>query len=379
MSAALIASHPSTFAQTLWIGTAATTPETTGIYRTTLDDTTGQLAPLTRAATLQRATFVAVSPDQKLLLAVSESSSIAANGMRQRDGRVASFRINPDSSLTALNNQPSGGLGPCHVTLDETARVAFVSNYHDASLASFRILPDGQLQGPVTTLRRTGSGPHPKRQLLAHVHSARVLPGNRHVAFCELGADQISVFAFDPATAELTEHSAVKLPPGTGPRHMVIHPTRPLAFVVNELNQSVAALALDSARGELRVLQTLSSRPDGSPAIDAREMTSAEIRLHPNGRILYTSTRDLTDQKRDYLSVFALDEKNHLTLVEQHAVAARVPRGFHVSPSGKWLVLGGQQSTDLAVLAIDSATGKLSPHAEPIPCPSPIGLNFGHP
>ncbi len=364
--------------KTLWIGTAAT-GAAEGVYQAQFDETTGLLTTPTRACALSRSSFIALSADQKLLLSVTEKTSINSQGMNQRLGHIASFQIGPDQSLSLINTQPAGGLGPCHVTLDETKRVAFLSNYHDGSLSSYKILPDGRLEGPVTNLQGNGFGPHPKRQLLAHVHSARVLPGNRHVAFCELGTDQVVVYAFNQDTAELTAHSSVKLPPGSGPRHMALHPTLPLAFVVNELNQSLSALSIDPIAGTLTALQTISSRPEGSPEIDALKLTSAEIRVHPNGRYVYTSTRDLTLKNGDYLSVFALGENNHLSLVEKYPVPASIPRGFHLSPNGRWLILAGQKSNNLFVLALDPDTGKLRPHAGPIPCPAPIGLNFGHP
>ncbi len=368
-----------TRAQTLWLGTGATDPASCGIYRTSFDDATGQLIAPTRVAQLARATFIAVDSAKNLLVSIGETSAKNADGKTTRTAVLASFRINPDLSLSAIDSKHCGA-GPCHVSLDTSGRVAFVSNYQDLSLVSFLVQPDGHLQGPVSIMKRSGSGPHPKRQQAAHVHSARVFPGAPFVAACELGTDLVTVFAFDPATAVLTEHSRVKLPPGSGPRHLAFHPTRPLAFTVNELNQSLSVLSVDSAQGQLTLLQSLSSRPSDSPAADAVELTSADVRVHPNGNYIYTSTRDLTPQKRDYVSVFALDEKSSATLVEAHPVTARIPRSFNLSPTGKWLIVGGQKSEDLAVLAIDPATGKLTPHGDPTRSPGgPICVNFAQP
>ena len=51
--------------------------------------------------------------------------------------------------------------------------------------------------------------------------------------------------------------------PGAGPRHLAFHPTGKFAYVINEMNCTITAFSNDTAKGELREVQTISTLPPG--------------------------------------------------------------------------------------------------------------------
>src|SRR5688500_2783571 len=82
-----------------------------GIYVMEMDRKTGALTEPRLAAETKSPSFLALRNDQRVLYAVGETDSFDG----KKTGSVAAFAINDDGTLKKLNEQPSGGTGPCHV------------------------------------------------------------------------------------------------------------------------------------------------------------------------------------------------------------------------------------------------------------------------
>ena len=71
------------------------------------------------------------------------------------------------------------------------------------------------------------------------------------------------------------------------------------------------------------------------------------------------------------LTVFRADPANgNLSWVQNLPSGGRTPRNFDLSPDGRWLVCGHQDSTELTVFAVDPEQGTLTPtgHSATVPC-----------
>jgi 6-phosphogluconolactonase len=88
----------------------------------------------------------------------------------------------------------------------------------------------------------------------------------------------------------------------------------------------------------------------------------AEIFCHPNGKFVYVSNRG-----HDSLTVCASGEDGRLTLVENVAGVPATPRGFALSPDGRWLVCAGQGAGSLNAYRIDPTTGRLTDTRQSVP------------
>src|ERR1044071_8365105 len=89
-----------------------------GVYVSRFDSATGKLELPQLAAETQSPSFLALHPKGCFLYAVREASSVGD----KHQGGVTAFAIEADGKLKALNTQPSGGGGPCHLALDSTGR-----------------------------------------------------------------------------------------------------------------------------------------------------------------------------------------------------------------------------------------------------------------
>jgi 6-phosphogluconolactonase len=69
-------------------------------------------------------------------------------------------------------------------------------------------------------------------------------------------------------------------------------------------------------------------------------------------------------------------ETGELTLVGHTTENIQFPRGFNFDPTGTWLYALNQKGDSIVQLAIDPATGELTPTGVLIETPVPVSLVF---
>jgi 6-phosphogluconolactonase len=332
----------------IFLGTYTRTGDSKGIYAIRLDRDTGALSQPQLAAEAVDPAWITLTPDKKFLYAIHGSASQALG-----------FKVDPGTSrLTPLLRAPDVAGAPAvnppsHLAVDATGRVLLVANYRDGFVAAIPIGADGALGRP-NVVKHEGKGTHPTRQEKPHVHSVTVSPDNRFVIVADLGLDRVYSYALDLAAARLAPASTsfVVTSPGAGPRHFKFGSNGQHGYVINELNNTLSVFDYDYAQGTLRLKQSVSTLP----ADFKDQSTTAEVRVHPNGKFLYGSNRG-----HDSIAVFSIDQTSgQLTLIEIVKSGGRNPRNFALSPDGKWLVCGHQDTPLLTVFRIDGATGRLT-------------------
>ncbi|MFM8617842.1 MAG: lactonase family protein [Opitutaceae bacterium] len=347
----------------VYVGTY-TGPKSQGIYlfRLKADGAAPALEPLGLAVEAPQPSFLAVDPSRNLLFALNESGSW--NG--QPTGSVASYAIDRQTGkLRKLSETSSAGAAPCHLVLDRSGHNLLVANYSAGNVALIRVDADGRLSAPQSIQQHRGQSVNPARQKGPHAHAVTLDPAERFLFGCDLGIDKVMAYRFDAEHGSLTPHEPAfaQLKPGAGPRHMVFRPDGRFAYVVNELDSTVTAFAYDAARGRLREVQNVSTLPAGFGG----RSTTAEILVHPNGRLLYASNRG-----HDSLARFTIDpESGRLTATGHHPTGGKTPRHFGLDPTGTLLAMGNQDSDTIVLARVDPKTGALesSPHVASAPSP----------
>ncbi len=350
----------------LYVGTY-TRGGSRGIYALRLDLADGTLSRPEPAADADNPSFLALSPCRRFLYAVSE----VARSAGRPSGAVRAFAADPASGrLTPLNQQPSGGAGPCHLIVDSQKRNVLVANYSSGSVAVLPIGPDGRLGPPSCVVQHHGSGPDRDRQEGPHAHSVNLDPAGRFAFVADLGLDQVLVYRYDDAAGKIQPHDppAARVAPGAGPRHLAFHPSGRFVYVINEMASTVTAFAFDPAGGAMSEVQTLSTLPPGWSG----ETTTAEVAVHPSGRFLYGSNRG-----HDSIAVFAIDaDSGRLAPLACEPTLGAEPRHFALDPAGRFLVAANQDSDTLVPFRIDAATGRLAQAGPPVNVPSPVCVRF---
>jgi 6-phosphogluconolactonase len=338
----------------LYVGTY-----TENIYLVRMDRRSGELLQVGAVKAGANPSFLSIHPNGRVLYAVNELDQA---------GAVSAFAIDAaKGALTRLNEQPSGGGAPCYVSVERSGRALLVANYAGGSVALLPIQPNGAL-APPHVVQHTGKGPNAERQEAPHAHCILPDSTNRFALAADLGADRVFVYRLDLDGKALRHVGEAVMRPGAGPRHIAFHPTRPLVFVANELDSTVATLRFDSARGALSPLGTLSTVPAGWTGTNY----PADIHLASSGRTLYVSNRG-----HNSIAVFSVAETSGALALDQVvSTAGDWPRNFSLDPSGRWLLVANQRSDSVVVFARDPDSGRLTPTRQRLVLPSPVCLRF---
>jgi len=347
----------------IYIGTDTAPDKGQGIYLTYLNLMTGELSPPQLAAETVNPTFLALHPSHKFLFAASNVSL----PNHPAEGAATAFAIDPSTGkLTMINQQPSGGPGPCHVSIAPDGRHLVLGNYTGGSFAVLPVDADGKLAEPGCVIQDDNSDPARR----PHGHCSQFDPTGKFVVGDDLGLDKIFVFRFDPGSGVLTSNAppAADTVRRAGPRHFAFHPNGKWGYNINELNSTMGAYAWDARRGVLTEMQTLSTLP-----ADFHDKSScAEVVVDPAGRFLYGSNRG-----DDSIAVFKIDpESGRLTPAGRAPTGGRTPRSFALDPGGNWLVAANQDSGTVMVFKIDAGTGALTPNGQAVAVKSAVCVMF---
>lgn len=325
-----------------------------GIYAVRLDDDTGTLSAPVLAAEAANPAWITLTPEKKFLYAIHASKAQAIG--------FAVDAAQGTLSPLPVTAPPVAAGAPSHLAVDATGRTLLAANYGEGYVAAIPIQADGSLGMP-QIIPHTGKSVHPTRQDKPHAHSVTLSPDNRHVIVCDLGVDKIFTYSLAAARATLTPANPpfVAATPGAGPRHFKFGSNGRHAYAINELNSTIAVYDYTAANGALTPRQTVSTLPENF----AGNNSTAEVRVHPNGRFVYGSNRG-----HDSIAVFAVNPADgSLKPIEQAPSGGKIPRNFALSPNGKWLVCAHQESGNLTVFRVNAETGRLTPttHSAAVP------------
>ena len=206
-------------------------------------------------------------------------------------------------------------------------------------------------------------------------------PTGSYLLSPDLGADLIRIYAINRSTGKLTACPSYTAEAGSGPRHAAFWTApngstsvgggslratkQPLTvlYLASELTNSVSALEFSYLTGgysgcpTLRKIQSLSSYPPSHPApVPAPQIGEIVVK----GNVVYVTNRndDSFGPGLDSLVTYAIDASTgSLKLQEFQSSTEEWPRTLVVSPKGDLIVVGGQVSSEVAVLKRDVKTG----------------------
>ena len=361
----------------VYVGTY-TSGKSEGIYVYRMDKSTSALEFVSKTTGVDNPSFLAIHPQQSYLYAVNEIGEFAG----KPSGAVSAFSIDPKTGkLTYLNQQPSHGPGPCHLSIDKTGKFVLVANYSGGSVCVLPIQDDGRLGEATDFIQHQGSSVNPRRQEGPHAHSITLSPDNRYVFAADLGLDKIMIYQFDLAAGKLkpNDEPCVEVKPGAGPRHFDFHPNSRYAYLINELDNTIIAYAYDEVNGTLKEIQTVPTLPK-----DFEDVSHcADVHVSPSGKFVYGSNRG-----HDSIVIFAIDaetgaqshpeNRGKLTYVGHEPTQGKTPRNFAIDPTGTFLLAANQATDTIITFRIDQQTGKLTPTGHVTEVPQPVCLKIIH-
>jgi 6-phosphogluconolactonase len=346
-----------------------------GIHLARFNPDGGTLSSPELAVETINPTFLALHPNRRVLYAANEVNDFGG----KKAGAISAFGLDGTSGkLTFLNQQSSGGPGPCHLSVDATGKYVLVANYAGGSIAALPLEADGKLEPPSAFVQHEGSSVNPDRQSAPHAHFITTDPANQFALACDLGLDKILLYHFNPSSESvLTPNNppAVPIKPGSGPRHLAFHPNGRFLYLINELSGSMTVFSYSThgARAHqetgavLIELQTISTLPDNFSG----ENLAAEVELHPSGKFVYGSNRG-----QNSIVVYRVDSATgKLSYVAREPTPGK-SRHFALDPSGRWLLAALQDKDKVVVFRVDPDTGRLSTTSQSLEVGAPVCVQF---
>ncbi|GAB3557385.1 lactonase family protein [Arthrobacter alkaliphilus] len=318
----------------------------------------GSLDWLGTAVQAPSPSFLAVHPTLPVVYAVAEAAQT-----------VRAYRRTGPFGLEPLGGAWPAGAAACHVAVDPSARFIVVNCWGDGNVLLYGLDDDGgiisRFAAPPAKDPHAGvdgavdvatGGPRVSR-----AHASLMLEDGR-VMTTDLGFDLVRVWNYFPDTGLLPDHQ-VALPLGSGPRHLVQHPTADAVFVATEYSIEVAVL-LPGADGRFVLHHRGPATAGGAADGDA----AAEIALSPDNRFVYTGIRG-----SNRISVLAVEGSGtRLRAVADVPSGGDWPR-HHLVRDG-WLHVAHERSNQVTTFALDRATGIPGVVREQLATGSPTAL-----
>ncbi|RMZ71686.1 6-phosphogluconolactonase [Pyrenophora seminiperda CCB06] len=284
-------------------------------------------------------------------------------------GTLTSWSIGNNGSMKSAGTVPTPQGVVATALYGGSDGKSFVANahYQTSQLTTYKLpLNGGQ---PMQTIKYTGKSVNPYRQEASHPHHAFVDPTGDFLVVPDLGADLIRIHKINKQSGALTDCTPAKPAPGTGPRHGVFWSPAGSSrvrrqggttlFIANELSNSVSSWAVSYASGgcmSLSLKQTLTPYQGNATAVSGTKV--GEIRA--KGNFLYNSNRN--DKKfsgNDSITQYTISSTGTLTWTDTTSSYGTYPRTFDISKEGGFVAVGDQTTSNVAIVARDTTTGKL--------------------
>ncbi|KAL4155199.1 hypothetical protein PRNP1_007312 [Phytophthora ramorum] len=266
-------------------------------------------------------------------------------------GYISAMTLQSNGTLKVINTQEMKGGSPAHISLSPNEDFASVANYA-GSLSMFPLNKDGSVSAETFYQDfPVGSKVVMDNQATGHIHSTTWLPNSSHVIATNLGGDDLLQYELDATKKTLKSLATVKRPPGSGPRHMALHPNGDVAYVTDELSNTVGVYTIDK---EAALLSSMAVQNITTlPADFTNTSTAADIHLSSNGKFVYVSNRG-----HNSIVTYKINADGTLAPLSWESSRGQTPRGFTIYED--WLIVANQGSDDMYVFKIDGETGALS-------------------
>ncbi|MEQ9301584.1 MAG: lactonase family protein [Cyclobacteriaceae bacterium] len=339
----------------IFIGTYTSPEGSKGIYQVKLDTEKGEFGQVELVAETVSPSFLALNKDKTKLYAANETVP---------DGVVTAFERSEGDTWKSTSKLPSLGDAPCHVTTNDDESIIVVANYVTGNVTAYPLNSNGDLVDQATTGQHEGVGPNAARQEAPHAHFVQFSKDQKFLYAVDLGIDEIK--AYPVGENGLGESvTAIQLTPGDGPRHFVFHPTKDIAYIVNELTNTVIAANVDIESGQFSEFDRKTTLPE-----DFTEHSQcAAIKISKDGRFLYASNRG-----HQSIAIYALAADGSMELLEVTSTEGAWPRDFMLTPDGKHMLVANEQSDNIVLFNRDLDTGLLTYSGKQINVSKPVCL-----
>jgi len=275
-------------------------------------------------------------------MSVSQDGNVLFLSLRNAGG-LSSFAIDHQTCKLKHLSTIEVDRDPAYHWQDYSGKWLITAYYHTGRVSVHGIDQQGRLNSKASFFGETA----------LNAHGVAATSDNRFVYIPHTGPNLIVQFGFNDQTGQLTrlENGSLISAEKTGPRHLAVHPTKP--WLYGDYEQANKAVFYEiKPDGLLATRQVVSSVPENWPK---GKGATARMTLSADGRFVYVANRG-----HNSIATFRINPRTgELIKVGIYATEPN-PRSFAISPCGKWLFAGGQDTGKIAVFKRNRRSGVLT-------------------
>ncbi len=201
-----------------------------------------------------------------------------------------------------------------------------------------------------------------------NLHSVRATSDGRFAYFVSLGADLIAQCAIDDQLNLVPLSPAtVAAPEGSGPRHLTLNHSQDALYVLTEFSGEVLRYRRDRRYGTLvpagsvtayDTSKQLGHSKFGADPLEHHYIWGADLHFSDPTHLWCSERTEST------LGAVGVAPDGTLSAPQSFVTTETQPRGFAVSPDGRYLACAGERSTSIALYRVQGSELELLTRAE---------------
>jgi 6-phosphogluconolactonase (cycloisomerase 2 family) len=231
-----------------------------------------------------------------------------------------------------------------YLSLDRSGSFLFGVSYGNGRLNAYRLGADGLPGKAVATIDEA------KKE----AHCVLISPDNQflYIPYVKNNLALLQ-YRFDASSGTITPldpHDA-NPPKGTGPRHLVYHPTLPTVYFTNE--QGIGLSTYERRPdGQLALRQDIAILPEG---MSKEGLSASDLEITPDGKFIFAGLRGHT-QDFDRIARYRVRADGQAELLGL-TKADKIPWGLALSPDAKYLLVSAYTGATLTAYRITTEGG----------------------
>lgn len=229
--------------------------------------------------------------------------------------------------------------GSSYLSLDRTGEFLLGVCYGNGRLNVYR-LDEAGIPGKAVATIDEGK---------KEAHCVEISPDNQflYIPYVK-GNLALFQYRFDASSGAVTPLDPLNAnpPQGTGPRHLVYHPTLPMVYFTNEQGIGLSTYERESG-GQLTFRQDIEILPEG---ISKEGLSASDLEITPDGKFIFAGLRG-HKQDFDKIARYRVGEDGQAELLGL-TEADKIPWGLTLSPDGKYLLVSAYTGATLTAYRI---------------------------
>lgn len=301
---------------------------------------------------VSNASYLTTSPDRHFLYSITDKG-------------VASFRILPDGNLKRLNTAAIRGMRGCHISTTKDNRFLFVSGYHDGKITVLHVNEDGSAGAIADGVFHKGPGSVAERNFKPHVRCAQLTTDEKYLCVADSGIDQLRIYHFDHTRGILTPCDTLRCPLQSAPRRLEFSSDGKYMYLIKELNNTITVYTYDGSGKmpvfeEIQTISTLGKQYNDFSAAVA-------LQFSPDENYLFC-----TNAGDHSLGFFRRDpETGMLTQLSVLPISGKYPTDVDLFPDGRNLFCTNYDSNTLTFFHVHYDTGLIVMSRAPLTIDQP--------